>query len=182
MRILASAKDAVDDGAADGSYADAARRFAPAIARVARAYEADRDRARDLEQDIHLALWRSFGGYRRQCALSTWVYRIAHNVAASHVARSARRARFVPIEEAAEIASTDDPERTTGESQMLARLQALIHQLPPADRQLILLYLEGCDAASIAEVSGLAIGHVSVKVHRIKALIARHFNEGSSHE
>ena len=178
MLALAVNEDLGQAGGAGSAYAEAARTFAPAIARVARAYEADPERARDLEQEIHLALWRSFGGFRQQCALSTWVYRISHNVAVSHVARNAKRRRFVPIEEAAGIASEDNPEQAAGEARLLARLQDLIHRLPPADRQLILLYLEGCDAASIAEVSGLTIGHVSVKVHRIKALLARHFEEG----
>ena len=34
-------------------YARAGELFAPAIARLARAFERDREKARDLEQDIH---------------------------------------------------------------------------------------------------------------------------------
>jgi RNA polymerase sigma-70 factor (ECF subfamily) len=158
-------------------YSKAAKAFAPAIARLSLAYEADRERARDLEQDIHVALWRSFGRFRGECALSTWVYRVAHNVAASHVGRGRRNARLVPIEAAENVAAEDDLENSIGEARAVAKLQALIRQLAPADRQIILLFLEGLDARSIAEVSGLTVGHVSVKIHRIKTLLARHFEE-----
>ncbi len=160
------------------TYADTAPAFAPAIARVARAYEADSERARDLEQDIHLALWRGLATFRGECALSTWVFRVAHNVAASHVRRARADHPLVPIERAEQVASGDDPERAADHGRVLARLHDLLHRLAAADRQLILLYLEGLDAASMAEVSGLSPGHVAVKVHRIKALLARRFAAG----
>lgn len=163
---------------ADLLYAEAGHAFAPAIARIARAFEADRERARELEQDIHLALWRSFNHFEGRCGLGTWVYRIAHNVAASHVARTAPRERFAPLDEAGEIPAPGDPEDAIGQAQVVERLHRLIRTLRPADRQLILLYLDGLDAASISEVTGLAPGHVSVKVHRTKTLLARHFEKG----
>jgi RNA polymerase sigma-70 factor, ECF subfamily len=59
----------------------------------------------------------------------------------------------------------------------LERLQALVHRLKPLDRQLMLLYLEGVDAASIGEVTGLSAGNVATKIHRIKAVLARRFHD-----
>ena len=63
----------------DDQYRDAAAGFGPALDRLACAYEADPDIRRDLLQDIHLALWRSFANFDGRCSLRTWVYRIAHN-------------------------------------------------------------------------------------------------------
>ena len=45
----------------------------------------------------------------------------------------------------------------------------------------ILLYLEGVDAASIGEITGLSARNVSTKIHRIKQVLARRFHEGPSH-
>jgi DNA-directed RNA polymerase specialized sigma24 family protein len=52
-----------------------------------RAYEADPEKRRDLSQDIYFRFWRSFQRYGARCSLRTWVYRVAHHVAASHVLR-----------------------------------------------------------------------------------------------
>jgi RNA polymerase sigma-70 factor (ECF subfamily) len=69
----------------DDLYNDAAHKFGASLERLARAYEADPEKRRDLSQDIHFQLWRSFQGYDSRCSLRTWVYRVAHHVAASHV-------------------------------------------------------------------------------------------------
>lgn len=160
-------------GERDGLYAQASAAHAPAIARLTRAVEADPHQARDLEQEIHLALWRSFARFDGRCAVSTWVYRIAHNVAAGHVARGARGVRLVGLDAAESLLANDDPEARAGEAQLLDRIHALIRRLEPSDAQIILLYLEGVDTA---EVTGLQPGTVSVKIHRIKALLARRFH------
>ena len=60
------------------------------LERLARAYEADPEKRRDLSQDIHFQLWRSFQNYDSRCSLRTWVYRVAHHVAVSHVIRERR--------------------------------------------------------------------------------------------
>ncbi len=79
-------------GGQDDLYQQAASEFGPAVARLARGYEADADKRRDLLQEIHLSLWRSFEGFNQSCSLRTWVYRMAHNAAPSYVIRQ-RRAR-----------------------------------------------------------------------------------------
>jgi RNA polymerase sigma factor (sigma-70 family) len=78
--------------ARDALYADAAAQFGRALERLARAYESDTDRRADLLQDIHVALWRSLERFDGRCSLRTWVYRVAHNLAASTVIRRRSRA------------------------------------------------------------------------------------------
>ncbi|MEN7536927.1 sigma factor [Aurantiacibacter flavus] len=53
----------------DEQYRAAMQQYAAAIERLARGYEADRELARDLVQEIHAALWRSFAYFERQCSL-----------------------------------------------------------------------------------------------------------------
>ena len=162
----------------DRLYAEAAETLGPALARLARAVERDAERARDLEQDIHLALWRSLDRFAGECALSTWAYRVAHNVAASHALNGARAARQVGLEQVADMPSADNPEHAAGEAHALARLHDLIARLTPDDRAVILLYLEGLDAHQIGEITGQKANHIGVKVHRIKTLLTRHFAPG----
>jgi RNA polymerase sigma-70 factor (ECF subfamily) len=59
----------------------------------------------------------------------------------------------------------------------LERLTQLVQRLKPEDREVILAYLEGMEAAEIGELTGLSAGNVATKVHRIKNLLARNFHE-----
>lgn len=162
----------------DELYAQAAEAFGPALERLARGYEPDRDQRRDLIQDIHVALWRSFGGFDGRCSLRTWTYRVAHNTATSHILSRRRRAGpLASLDEAAGLAALDDPEAAAGQRHALGRLLVLIHELRPADRQVVLLYLEDFDAAAIGEVTGLSAGAVAVKIHRLKAILAERFEQ-----
>jgi RNA polymerase sigma-70 factor (ECF subfamily) len=163
----------------DRLYESCAAQFGPALERLAVAYEADEDLRRDLLQEIHAALWRSLGGFDRRCSLRTWVYRVAHNTASSHVAKSMRRRRreWVSLEEVDSLRSGEDTEEFVGKQLVLERLMRLIQELRPGDKQLILLYLEGLDAAGIGEVTGLSPGSTATKIHRIKAVLARQFHQ-----
>jgi RNA polymerase sigma-70 factor (ECF subfamily) len=162
----------------DAHYLEAAAAHGAALQRLARATEANAERQRDLLQDMHVALWRSFGAYDARCSVRTWVYRVAHNVAASHVDRE-RRARkpFVALEEIEHLPSAQDVSSEVEESEAVTRLNAIIRALGPPDRQIITLYLEGLDAASIADVTGLSAGAVATRVSRLKTQLARLFHE-----
>lgn len=162
----------------DELYEEAAGNFSAALERLARAYEADPDHRRDLLQEIHIALWRSFAGFDQRCSLRTWVYRIAHNVGASHVLRQRRRKRLVSLEELECLPDPSRDEQSLQREQALDRLVELIQRLKPIDRHVILSYLEGMDAASIGETTGLSPGNVATKIHRIKTVLTRLFHEG----
>jgi RNA polymerase sigma factor (sigma-70 family) len=161
----------------DEHYLRAIAEFGPALVRLARTYEQDADQRRDLLQDVYLALWRSFARFAGQCSLRTWVYRVAHNTAISTRLRR-RKARLVSIDELADIAAPDDPEGAVGNARILVRLQTLIRRLAPPDDQVMLLYLEDQDAASIAEITGLSPGAVATRIHRIKQLLSSQFHQG----
>jgi len=162
---------------ADQYYRQAGEQFAPAIARLCRTVERNAEKARELEQDIHCALWESLSRFKGDCALKTWVYRVAHNVVADHVARSMRGPRRIPLEEIDSLPTTADPERNAAEALVLAQVRELVRRLPAIDTQVIVLWLEGESAANIAEITGLSPGAVNVRVHRVKALLARHFQD-----
>src|SRR5262245_66237378 len=75
-------------GRAERLYSDVSREYGAALERLARGYERDPDKCRDLLQEIHVALWRSLARFDGRCSLRTWVYRVAHNTATSKVLRA----------------------------------------------------------------------------------------------
>jgi RNA polymerase sigma-70 factor (ECF subfamily) len=164
----------------DRLYSDAAEKYGSALERLARAYEADADKRRDLLQEIHFQLWRSFQRFDARCSPRTWVYRVAHNVAASHVIRERRT--FLTLVSLEELERVPDKKRPGADDRMnLDRLAMLIQKLKPLDRQVIVSYLEDMDAAAIGEITGLSPANVSMRVHRIKNILARWFHEGDDH-
>ncbi len=164
----------------DTLYLEAAEAYGPAMQRLARATEANAERRRDLLQDMHVALWRSFAKFDGRCSLSTWVYRVTHNVAASHVGRESRRNKgAVALDDAGPIPDSTSLAQIVEESDALDRLNAWIRKLGPPDRQVITLYLEELDAASIAEITGLTPGAVATRISRLKSRLTADFKENA---
>ncbi len=163
----------------DELYQQAVKVYGTPLERLARGYEADAEARRDLLQEIHIALWRSFAGFNGRCSLRTWVYRVAHNVAASHVTRH-RRARsmvLVGLKELENLPDRNAAEPDADRQHALQRLLELIQRLKPLERQVILLYLEGLDAASIGDITGISPANVATKIHRIKRILRRSFHD-----
>lgn len=165
----------------DDLYKDAVEQYGASIERLTRAYEADPERRRDLSQDINLQLWRSFQRYDARCSLRTWVYRVAHNVAASHVLRERRAfSNLVSLEELEMIPDKQQGQFAADHRRNLEQLSMLIQRLKPLDRQVIVSYLEEMDAVSIGKITGLSPGNVAMKINRIKTILRR-FHEGGNH-
>lgn len=158
------------------------RRFAeaeiywPSVNRLARGYEADPDRCRDLVQEIQLAVWRSFAHYDQKCSLRTWVYRVAHNTAATYIRQQKRSkvAQWISLDHAFEVDDGGDGEAALHQKQLRDRLHLLIHRLTPPDRQIVLLYLDGQDAAAIGDICGVRPAYVATRIQRLKSLLYRH--------
>ena len=167
----------------DSLYEQAADAYGSSLDRLARAYELDAEVRRDLVQEIHFQLWRSFAHFDHRCSLRTWVYRVAHNVATGHMIRQRRiRDRLVSIESIEAMpGSSDHGELAATQAEALDRLSMLIQRLKPLDRQIIVSYLEGMDASSIGEFTGLSPANIGMKVHRIKNILRRWFVEGGLH-
>lgn len=167
----------------DQAFSDAIARFGGAIARMARGYEADADLRRDLEQDIQVALWQSLARFDGRCALSTWVWRVAHNRGISHIIARRRhsRRRWSNIEDI----DLPDPDPTPFDhatsDRAMTLILSIIERLDPPDRQILLLYLEGVAATETGEITGVSPEVVATKVHRFKAMLTRRFAPMGEH-
>lgn len=146
-------------------FEDLIQRHAGVIRKVAHAYcrrDADRD---DVVQEILVQLWRSRARFDGRAKVSTWIYRVALNVAISAYRRERRhRDRRAEFDESAVVAR-ELPDSTKDD---VRRLMTAIDRLDELNRALVLLDLDGNDHASIADVLGLSTSNVSTRLHRIR--------------
>ena len=161
----------------DDWYGRVAAQWGPALQRVARSCEADPDRRRDVLQDMHVAIWKSHKLFDGRCSERTWIYRIATNVAANHVTRERRRNAPLISLDLAHDNPVDDTSNSTEKDLALRKLFDIVDRLGNPDRSVITLYLEGLDAASIGEITGMTPGAIATRISRIKTLLARLFKE-----
>lgn len=140
--------------------------------KVCNAYCRNRDDREDLAQEIVVQLWRSFGRFDERYRFSTWMYRIALNVAISAYRRERTRARYVIAADEQVLEVADD---ARGSSEDIERLYALIEGLDPLDRALVLLVLDGHSHRDIAEVLGIGESNVGTKLDRLRKRMRQRF-------
>ena len=117
----------------------------------------------DLFQEVMVNVWNGLPGFRGDSAVSTWVYRIAVNTALIH--RRKRR----PTEPLVDVADRGGGvHQCLEEEERLAVLRRAIASLPAPDRLVVTLLLEGLSYKEIAEITGLTVNHVGVKLTRIR--------------
>lgn len=161
-------------------YYEAADQFAHAMQRLARATEANSERRLDLLQDMHFQLWKSLSAFDGRCSLKTWVYRVIHNVAASHVDRERRRPfEGVDHSELEQVPSLLDLSGLIERDDALTKLHTWIRKLNSTDRQIMTLYLEDLSAAEMSEVTGFKPGAIATRISRLKSKLAQDFKEAS---
>ena len=167
---------------AERTLHESGRRVWSHVGPASAGYEADPDKRRDLRQEIHLQLWRSFAAFDGRCSLKTWTLRVAHNTAASYVVRERRmNAKLISFEQIERTLESIEQPRDVDREQALREVQQVILKLRPLDRQIIISYLEGMDAASIADITGLTPANIAMKIHRIKKILAHRIREEQSY-
>ena len=156
----------------DQAFSTLLQRHAGIVFKVANTYaRLPEDRA-DLAQEIAAQLWHAWPKYDPARSVSTWMYRVALNVAISHVRKQSMRQRHdaVPLDE--DLHDMADTSTSDHESeQQLRLLQDFIARQPPLDRALLLLYLEDRPQREIAEILGISESNVSTKIGRLKQRI-----------
>lgn len=149
-----------------------------ALRRLAISYERDPGRRQDLVQDIWLAIWQALPRFRDDCSERTFVFRIAHNRAVSHIQRWQRR-RTDPLDDHAPVTDQGpDPEHSLSQQQRRERLQAAVQELSLGLRQVVVLTLEGLSHAEIADIVGITENNVAVRMTRARAELTRLLGAG----
>lgn len=130
--------------------------------KVCRMYARAEEARRDLFQDIVVQMWRAWPNFRRDSKVSTWMYRIALNVAISGLRRP-----VLPTETLTE-AQHRLPATEPDASDQVARLYAALDRLNRVEKSLALLLLEDYSYEEMAGITGLDAGHLRVKLFRIR--------------
>jgi len=122
----------------------------------------DRD---DLAQEIMIQLWRSFNAFDQRLRFSTWMYRIALNVAISFYRRETVRGQHVMVDGEGLLDSIGEGR---ADSENVQTLYRWIGDLDPLNKALVILYLDGNSHREIAGVLGISETNVATKIGRIK--------------
>lgn len=152
----------------------------PMLVRLARAWAATDADVEDLVQEMLLALWRALPGFRGDAKESTWIYRVALTVA---LGRRRAEGRRVPTEAAESEADLERAagraapagsggEATEHERLRLSRVLAAIRAMPPVDRSVLVLALEGASLQETADVLGITANNAGVRLHRARHRLA----------
>lgn len=131
----------------------------------------DEEHRKDLFQEILVQLWKSFPAFRGDARFTTWMYRVALNVAIQDFRKEKkRRLLFFESYEFKEIA--DEP-RNELKDERLKKLYRAIARLDKVERAIMLLHLDGKPNEEIAEIVGITQNYVRVKMTRIRKKISQ---------
>ena len=143
------------------------------------AYCSNKEDRKDLEQEILIQLWNSFDNYNSKYKYSTWMYRIALNVAISFYRKETKRFAKNDLYNEASIFKIEEDanDKETVLNYHLKILQDFIQNLNELNKALMLLYLEEKSYEEIAQVLGITKTNVATKISRIKIKLKKEFKK-----
>lgn len=123
----------------------------------------DEDEVSDLFQETLINLWKGYESFRHESKLSTWIYRVAMNTCISADRKKRRQGTKVPLSMDIDLYNDEDHE-----TKQVRQLHERIQRLDLIDRALVMMWLEGMNYDEIADVIGISVKNVGVKLVRIK--------------
>ncbi len=144
------------------------------IYKVSRMYCDQEECRSDLFQDILLQLWKSYPSFNKKSKFSTWMYRVALNTAIAQFRKDKKKAEDYHSEIPVNI-----PEEETFKEEEDRRnlVQKAINKLSKAEKAIIILYMDEYPYEEIAEITGMTISNVGVKINRIKTKLQKILRE-----
>lgn len=145
------------------------------IYKICHSYCVDKNAKDDLAQEIVYNLWKSFHTFNPDFKFSTWMYRIALNVAISFYRNENKIKPYKPYSEDLIAIETSPPEDNDNERN-LNLLLSFINSLKEIDKSIMLLYLDDKSYREIAEIIGISESNVATKINRIKDKLKSNFS------
>lgn len=157
-------------------FEDVFAQYGALLGRVANSYEANDALQQELLQDIAIAVWQGLARFKGDSSVKTYILKIAHNRAVTHVASQVKRIDTHHYDQDdigsdGYVSHARSPEVETSQHQSLTRLLKAVRALPVQSRQVLTLSLEGLSYDEIAEVCGMTKNHVGVVLKRAKQSI-----------
>ena len=168
----------------DDAFSVLVDRYSRLIYNVALRSVSSPEDAADISQETFLKAWRSIGSFRGECALSTWLCRIAINCCRDH-ARSAKRHRVLSLtvqeeDEESKVLDIPDtdvtamPEEELTRQTEIAAVRQAIDALPEDQKMIITMRdITGLSYAEIAETLGLEMGTVKSRINRARGAVKK---------
>ncbi len=122
----------------------------------------------DLYQEMLIQLWQSYPRFKGASKISTWMYKVALNTAITFVKKHKRHQHQSTEQLPLSITPEESPFKDEEQQQKIELLYACINELKKEERAIILLHLEGNQYDEIAEIMGITVSNVGVKLLRIK--------------
>ncbi|WP_281614380.1 sigma-70 family RNA polymerase sigma factor [Flammeovirga sp. SubArs3] len=150
------------------------------IYKIVNSYCQDIEDRKDLEQEIIIQLWNAFDKYNPEYKYSTWMYRIALNVAISFYRKEKKWLANNDFSSVESIYSVvDENEDETELDNNIKLLQQFINDLDELNKALMLLYLEEKSYVEIAEILGISKTNVATKISRLKLKLKKEFQKNN---
>lgn len=144
------------------------------IYKIASIYTDSTEDRKDLVQEIVYNLWKSFESFNQKSSLSTWMYRVAMNVAIYHLKVTKRKVLTVPLEghhDGFHEQEANDVE------EKLKTLRHHLNYLNLLDKGIVFLYLESKSYDEIAEIIGISSSNVGTRLSRIKEKLKKQISK-----
>lgn len=147
------------------------------IYRICNAYLYNKYDVDDLFQEVLINIWSSLPRYKGQAQITTWLYRITLNTTITfnkaHTRKKNRQTNNIPEN------IIDDPagrEKEMQKQMQTEKLLACIQKLEKDERLIISFVLEELTYKEIADILGISVNLVGVKINRIKKKLLRFYN------
>ncbi len=125
-------------------------------------FSKDKEEIDDLFQEVLVKLWQGYDSFQGKSDLRTWIYRVSLNTCIS-IDRKKKRRKTQPLLEGVDLFDKND-----ADNRQTDLLHERIGKLQAFDRAIVLLWLENLSYEEIAQIVGISVKNVSVKLYRIK--------------
>ena len=168
----------------DDAFSVIVDRYSRLVYNVALRSASSPEDAADISQETFLKAWRSIGSFRGDCALSTWLCRIALNCCCDH-ARSAKRHRVLSLtvqedEDETKVLDIPDtdvtamPEEELTRQTEIAAVREAIDSLPEEQKMISTMRdITGLSYIEIADTLGLEMGTVKSRINRARGAVKK---------
>ena len=136
------------------------------IIKISRMYTHSQEDEKDLFQEIVLQMWKSYGSFKGNSKITTWMYRIALNTA---ITLFRKKSRSIKTDELQDFHYKKETEEDDSEqAQQISTLYSVIKMLPDTERAIVMMYLDDLPYKEIAANLGITEGNARVKMNRLK--------------
>jgi len=141
------------------------------VHKVCRLYCQDDDHRKDLFQEIMVQLWRSFPTFRGESQFSSWMYRVALNVAIQDLRKAKKKQQF--FFQTNQFKDTSEEKKSEVQDEKLKLMHSAIAKLSKVEKAIVMLHLDEKSNEEIAEIVGITQNYVRVKMNRIRTKLSK---------